>query len=152
MDKEDISSPEFKISWSIINRAREKIETVYLKNALEHPDFKKAKSVFLYNILSVICLPIVHHNKLIGVLYTDNCTIQGVFKLETCQLLQRFVGLIAGPLYAALKSKILENNIQELQNQIETRTKYFLMTNLPFQENMIRRSAEKVLELYVTCV
>jgi GAF domain-containing protein len=87
LKQEDISAPTFELSWSIINKVRESRETVFLKNALEDPEFKDAKSVLRLRILSVMCLPLVFNNHLFGVLYVDNCTVQGIFRQHTYELM-----------------------------------------------------------------
>ena len=124
LQQEDISAPTFELSWSIINKVRDTNETVFLKNALEDPEFKDAKSVLRLKILSVICLPLVHNDQLFGVLYADNRTVQGIFQQPIHDIMRQFVDLIAGPLHATLHRKELENNIAHLEEQIRSRKKY----------------------------
>ena len=124
LNQKEMTSPGFEVSWSIISKVRKSQTHLFLENALEHEDFKNAESVFRLKILSVLCFPIVHNNQLIGVLYLDSRTLQGVFKIETFQLLQKVIPLIDGPLAAALKSKMLESDFEKLKIQIESRRKY----------------------------
>ena len=124
INQEELASPGFEVSWSIITKVRETRTHLFLENALENEEFKKSKSVFRLKILSVLCFPIIHNNQLIGVTYLDSRTLQGVFKIETFHLLQKVVPLINGPLAAALKSKMLENDFNKLKTQIEDRIKY----------------------------
>ena len=124
LKQEDIAAPTFELSWSIINKVRETNETVFLKNALEDPEFKDAKSVLRLKILSVICLPLVHIYQLFGVLYADNRTVQGIFQQHIYEMMLQLMDLIAGPLHATLHRKELENNIAHLEEQIRSREKY----------------------------
>ncbi len=124
LNHEEITSPRFEVSWSVINKVRETQTYVFLENALENDEYKDAKSVFRLKILSVLCFPIIHNNQLIGVLYLDSRTLQGAFNNQTAQLLLKVIPLIDGPLAAALKSKMLESNFEKLKTQIESRSKY----------------------------
>jgi transcriptional regulator with GAF, ATPase, and Fis domain len=120
----DIAEADFEVSWSIINKVKETRLPVCVQDALSSDSYKTMKSVLRLRILSVACIPILHEDKLIGVLYADNRTFKGVFKEDYCLLLQNFVSLIAGPLASAIHRKELENQISTIQDQLQLRSKY----------------------------
>jgi transcriptional regulator with GAF, ATPase, and Fis domain len=120
----EITHPEFEVSWSIINKVKETHLPVCIQDALASDSFKTMKSVLRLRILSVACIPIIHEEKCIGVLYADNRTLKGVFREDYCHLLHNFVRLIAGPLASAIHRKELENQISSIQNQLQLRSKY----------------------------
>jgi transcriptional regulator with GAF, ATPase, and Fis domain len=124
LNQNNIISPGFEASWSIITKVRKTKEYVFLENALDNEEFKNAKSVFRLKILSVLCFPIIHNNQLIGVLYLDSRTLQGVFQFETFKLLQKVIPLINGPLAVLLKNNALENDFEKFQIKSESRNKY----------------------------
>ncbi|NOY60193.1 MAG: GAF domain-containing protein [Calditrichaeota bacterium] len=124
LDQNSILDPKFEVSWSIINKTRQSGEPVCLRNALEGPDFDKSKSIFRLKILSVICVPIVHKSDVIGVLYADNRTVQGIFKSQVSDFLYQCINLISSYMHALLQRKELLNGIDELEKQIRSRGNY----------------------------
>lgn len=121
---EEISAPAFEVSWSIIEKAKQRCAPVCLRNALENGEFKASKSVHRLKILSVLCMPVLYEGMCIGVLYADNRTVQGIFREDTCSLFRQLGELISGQLAAALQRKELENHILNLSKHLHSRAKY----------------------------
>jgi transcriptional regulator with GAF, ATPase, and Fis domain len=77
LEKKDIDRPEFEISRTIIKKVKSEGKLVYLRNALKEKALQKSKSVSRLKILSVICLPFKHEEKVFGVVYLDKNAIIG---------------------------------------------------------------------------
>jgi transcriptional regulator with GAF, ATPase, and Fis domain len=115
---EDIHHPSFEVSWSIINQCRNSKDVIFQKNALGDSQFKRAKSVLRLNILSVICVPIIFQENVIGILYIDNRTVRGLFNDQICDLVNQSVNLISSYLFSILQRIELEQSMAEMEMEL----------------------------------
>ena len=95
LEKKDIDRPEFEISRTIIKNVKSEGKLVYLRNALKEKALQKSKSVSRLKIISVICLPLKHDEKVFGVVYLDNRTVLGRFPPESSTLVESFADFMA---------------------------------------------------------
>ncbi len=114
LDREDLEQPGNEISRSIINKVRDEKKPVFLKNARENPEFKTRKSIRSLKVLSVICLPLLHENELIGAVYLDNRSFRGVFKPVTFDFARKFADFISAAAVHALEQQRLRDNVDAL--------------------------------------
>jgi transcriptional regulator with GAF, ATPase, and Fis domain len=114
LDRKDLEEPRNEISRSIIRKVRRERQPVFLKNAREDPEFKASKSVRGLKVLSVICLPLMHDDDLVGAVYLDNRSFRGVFKPETFQFAQKFADFISVAAVHALEQQRLRDNVEAL--------------------------------------
>ncbi len=118
LKQQEIDQPQFEISKTIIKNVRSKGEPVCLENELEHPEFKKKKSVEKLQLLSVICLPLKFDDKIFGVIYLDNRRFTGIFQKATFCFVEEFAKLISLASYQALERKQLKNHCTELEQEL----------------------------------
>ena len=118
LNNEDIKDPEFEISRTIIETVQKEKQPTCLQNALDDPNFKKSESVEQLQLLSVICLPLLHEDALFGVVYLDNRTFSGIFEPETCTFVQEFANFISLAAFQALDRKQLQNHVNELEAEL----------------------------------
>ena len=121
LGKEDIENPEFEISNTIISDVKIKGEQIFLKNALREKDLDKSKSVFRLKILSVICLPLMFDEKVFGVIYLDNRTIQGRFTVEINELVKSFADFISLAAYHTVERNHWKKKTNELEEELRVR-------------------------------
>ncbi|MCD4665702.1 MAG: sigma 54-interacting transcriptional regulator [Bacteroidales bacterium] len=124
INKEEIKNPEFEVSRTIINTVKKDKEPIYLQNALEKSEYMKKESVKKLQLLSVICLPLIHQKKLFGVVYLDNRTFAGIFQPDTCQFVNEFANFISLAAYQALERKKLQNHVNELEKELRGKYKF----------------------------
>lgn len=124
LNKEEIKNPEFEVSRTIINTVKKDKQPVCLQNALDTPEFKKKKSVEKLQLLSVICLPLIHKKKLFGVVYLDNRTFTGIFQRETFRFVKEFANFISLAAYQALELKKLQNHVSALEKELRGKYKF----------------------------
>ncbi|MBN1466217.1 sigma 54-interacting transcriptional regulator [candidate division KSB1 bacterium] len=122
--QDDIIEPSFEVSWSVINKVRATRTPMCIKNALQEDATKASHSVLSFKLLSVLCVPIVYNDQLIGVFYADNRKIQGIFHEDKCQSLYECVQFIASHLYALFHNIELIRDLERLQKQIIDRQNY----------------------------
>ncbi|MGH7455050.1 MAG: GAF domain-containing protein, partial [bacterium] len=83
LEKKDLEHPKFQISRTVIDKVKSERQPICLRNAMEDTALRKSKSVYQLKILSVICLPLIHHDHIFGVIYLDNRTVMRAFKPDT---------------------------------------------------------------------
>jgi Nif-specific regulatory protein len=118
LEKKDIDNPEFEISHTIINRVKNSGEPVCLQNALETSGLKQSKSVALLKVLSVICVPLMHEDRIFGVVYLDNRKVSGIFTQDTFGFIKEFAGFISSAAHTALERKQLQEQVTDLERQL----------------------------------
>lgn len=135
-DLADLTNPDHsalsQISSSILNRVLNEQKPLLIHNASE-TDFSKAQSVILHNIQSVMCVPLVHREKLLGVIYVDARSRKGIFTEEDLEFLEAFSHQAAIAIEnARLRQLLLEEN-QYLKTELTKVTQF---------ENIIGRSSQ----------
>ncbi|MEO0091030.1 MAG: sigma-54-dependent Fis family transcriptional regulator [candidate division WOR-3 bacterium] len=89
-----------EISHSVIKEVLEKKEPILLHSALDSEKFSAKESVISYGIKSVMCVPLISKDKLLGALYLDSHSQKGIFSESDLEF------LIA---YANQASLVIEN-------------------------------------------
>ncbi|MGR9052371.1 MAG: AAA family ATPase [Gammaproteobacteria bacterium] len=101
------------LSLSIVNYVYRTSDMVVLNNACEEGEFKTDETVQRQQLRSVLCLPLLMQQKVLGVLYLENSLIKSVFTLEDIELAR----LLTAQASIALQNTLL---IEEMkQSQIE---------------------------------
>lgn len=124
LNQEDIARPAFEISNTVIEKVRADGNLIYYRDAFSEPALEQSKSVTRLKILSVICLPLIHKNNVIGVAYLDNRTIQGRFTQEVCDIVETFGSLITLSAYHALEGFRLKEDKIALQEELRHRSEF----------------------------
>jgi len=128
IDKVTIESKDFSISKKIIDQVAKEGKPILTSNALQDPRFRDSKSIFLYAIRSILCVPLLIKEKVIGVIYIDSRIRQGIFKEEDKELLMSIANQAAIAIENARLYEELENTylqvIKTLANAIEAKSPY----------------------------
>jgi putative nucleotidyltransferase with HDIG domain len=125
-EHESLRPGEYEISRTVVNEVVKHGEAVVTTNAQEDPRFDKVQSVVIFNLRSILCVPLKVKEELIGVIYADNSVREGVFTEEDCSLLSAFANQAA----VALENAQLFNDISISYDQ----TLEALVTALEFRE------------------
>ena len=94
-EQESLDKSEFAVSNTIINRVVAENKAVLTTNASEDPRFEDQRSVMAYNLRSILCVPMVVKQELIGVIYADNRVRSGLFNRQHLELLTGFANQAA---------------------------------------------------------
>ena len=127
LDKQDLKNPEFEISRSIIEKVRKDGHEVFLRNALDESSFNKSHSIVRLKILSVICLPLKHKDKIFGVVYLDNRSVLGVFKEKNYQFVKEFSDFISLAAHIAFEKNKLKVKIDSLESELRSKYSFDLI-------------------------
>jgi adenylate cyclase len=90
-----LDQSEFAVSRTIINRVVHDNQAVLTTNASEDPRFEGQKSVMTFNLRSILCVPLVVRQELIGVIYADNRVRSGLFTKRHLEMLTGFANQAA---------------------------------------------------------
>jgi histidine kinase len=103
---------------SILQYVKRTNESIVVESALEDERFSSDAYVRERQIQSVICLPIIHHGNLLGIIYLENKLAKGTFNLHQVDLLSLLSGQIAITLHNAILYDSLEQKVNERTQEI----------------------------------
>ncbi|GAB4572218.1 MAG: hypothetical protein Kow0077_10990 [Anaerolineae bacterium] len=93
MNKEDLETPEFHYSTTIVNQVVKTGQPLLTSNAEHDPRFALGQSIIALGLRSCMCVPLRVKNRLIGLVYVDNALRSGVFQQEDLDLLTAFAAM-----------------------------------------------------------
>ncbi|MBF0395645.1 MAG: response regulator [Desulfobacterales bacterium] len=113
----DLLEEVFSIPVSIINYAAKTHECVIINDAMQNKQFISDKYIIKNKPKSVLCMPILHKGKLLGILYLENNLTTDAFtkdRLEVLKILtsQAAISIENARLYTTLEEKINERTEQ----------------------------------------
>jgi transcriptional regulator with GAF, ATPase, and Fis domain len=136
-DREDVRSPESKISRSIALEVGRTGKPIVIHEAALDPRFGQAGSVFDLSLRSVACIPLLEGGRSIGVMYLDNRFKSGAFAEEKIVLLltlaqqaAQSIGrarLYRGVLDERKRVEKLNTRLQELNRELQEKVHTQLM-------------------------
>ncbi len=90
IDRSDLESPEFQVSTTILEQVREARKALLTDNAQYDDRFKQGESIMILGLRSILCVPIMVRDRLIGLVYVDNRLHVGMFNQQHLELLTAF--------------------------------------------------------------
>lgn len=88
MDARTMEASDMKVSRGIVERVAESGQPLLTSNAQMDERLDMRASVKLYGLRSVLCVPILLHEQVLGVVYVDNRLQNGIFSQDDLELLQ----------------------------------------------------------------
>jgi adenylate cyclase len=121
--QDSIYENEAQISQTIIRRVMSEGKPVMTTNANEDPRFIHQKSVVAYKLRSILCVPLMIKNVIVGVIYTDHRIQTGVFTTADKDTLMAFanqaaIALENARLYASIHHSLAE--VTTLKNLMDS--------------------------------
>jgi adenylate cyclase len=121
-EQESIDPSEFAISRSVIKRVVADGQPVLTTNAQEDPRFGGQESIIIYNLRSILCVPLKVKGELTGVIYVDNRIHTGIFSETERDVLFTFanhaaVALENARLFESVRRTLAE--VTELKNLMD---------------------------------
>jgi signal transduction histidine kinase/CheY-like chemotaxis protein/tetratricopeptide (TPR) repeat protein len=86
----DEEEPPQMVSKTIIERVCSERRACLIGNALDDTELLSKPSVRSLSLRSIMCVPLVHKNRLLGVIYVDNRTAAGQFTNDDLRLVEVF--------------------------------------------------------------
>jgi len=123
MEKQTLSDA-LEISRSIVKSVTQKGKPVVVDNALQDEQFSNWQSVTMYNIMSILCVPLKIKGTVIGTIYLDNRSVPGIFSSRDVSFLESFSNLTAMAIENAKLYTELHGENVYLKSELDTRYKY----------------------------
>ena len=134
-----------EISSTVINKVIEDKEVIIIKDALKDQEYEVKRSIINLKLKSIMCVPMIKENIVIGIIYVENRTIPGIFNTESGEILKFFGNQCA----VALENlELLDENKKyalTLEKQVEERT-----MELEFEKSFIEKIIDNVGEILIT--
>ncbi|MCD4684940.1 MAG: GAF domain-containing protein [Anaerolineae bacterium] len=118
-DRETISDGDAVFSGSIVDLALEQQEPVVTTNAQGDARFQDMKSVVQHGLRSILCIPLLLHGRVVGVLYADNRIEQGLFSNDDVPLLTAFGTQAAIAIENARNYGKVKEDLRETQRELQ---------------------------------
>jgi len=110
MEQQDLENPS-QVSRTAIRQAMESNQAVLASDASTDPRFADSQSVRLYNIRSILCVPMEKQGEIIGLIFVDSRTSDKVFTEKDKVFLSAFANIAAVAVEnAKLQAKLREEN------------------------------------------
>ncbi|MBN1349179.1 sigma-54-dependent Fis family transcriptional regulator, partial [candidate division KSB1 bacterium] len=118
INKEEIESPEFQVSKRLIDDMLAAQEFFYVPDIREHPRYRHQKSARVLGLRAVMCVPLRHKDKKLGVIYVDNRSIGNIFDVASVEFLKCFADQIAIAVENALEQRKLREQNRKLADDL----------------------------------
>lgn len=125
-DRESINPGEAAISSSIVEQVARTGQPVISTNAQADDRFATHESVLAYALRSILCVPLRRRGEIVGVMYTDNRFVDGVFTEKDRDILSAFADQAAiaienARLFGRVKADLdqARREVAELRIQID---------------------------------
>ncbi|NLX08457.1 MAG: SpoIIE family protein phosphatase [Chloroflexi bacterium] len=92
LDRSDLETPAFQVSTTIVHEVERTRKPLLTDNAQFDPRFQRGESIMVLGLRSILCVPILVKDRLLGLVYVDNRLQAGLFNREHLALLTAFAG------------------------------------------------------------
>lgn len=110
-----------EISMTTINQVIETGEPIRTSDAKSDPRLKESQSVVMFNLLSILVVPIKRIDRIIGVIYVDTQTNRNIFDDKSLEFLTAFSNLAALSIENARLTNSLTLENRTLKREISSR-------------------------------
>jgi GAF domain-containing protein len=117
--QENLADEEATFSQGIIQAALEAGEPVITTNAQSDERFEARESVMKLSLRSIVVIPLLLKEEIIGVLYADNRIEQGLFGKENLPILSAFANQAAIAISNARLFEQVKDDLAEARKQVE---------------------------------
>ncbi|MEK7486447.1 MAG: sigma-54-dependent Fis family transcriptional regulator [Planctomycetota bacterium] len=107
MEKQDLTDALYQFSQNVVQMVLKTGESVVSENALQDPLFSQFPSVRDFQLVSILCVPILSQKKAVGVLFVENRNISSLFTEASLKTVEAYAHQFA---LALRKSELIEEN------------------------------------------
>lgn len=111
-----LQQDDFEISKTIIQNVERTGNPILTTNAVEDPRFEGQNSVVIYNLRSILCVPLKVKDAVTGVIYADNRIHAGIFQESDLHILAAFADQAAVAIENARLFEDLQKSKLGLEN------------------------------------
>jgi len=113
-ERTTVDSNELAVSQTVINRVVGEGMPILTTNAQEDPRFSGQDSIMSFALRSIMCVPLLLKQKLIGVIYVDNRIRENIFTPIDLNALQAFANMAA----VAIENARLFNSLRRMLEEV----------------------------------
>ncbi len=117
-DRENLDEADRLFSRSIVDHVLRTRKPVIILNAQNDPRFEHISSVHSKSLRSLLCVPLLRQEQVIGVLYADNRVVKGVFQETLLPVMEVFAHYAVIALENARRFQQTTNDLEESQRQV----------------------------------
>lgn len=117
--KESLDDNEIVYSRLVVQTVLEKMEPIVTYNAQLDERFSQSESIHTHGLRAIVCAPLVHREKIIGVMYADNPANAGIFPIEMLPLVGAFADQVAIAIENARLFQHTENELKETKREVQ---------------------------------
>lgn len=151
-EKASLQSSEIQFSNTIIQRVIQQKQSIVTTNAQDDARFSGQASVMMYQLRSILCVPLITRDVCIGAIYADNRIRSGIFSPSMLDSLIPFANQAAVAIENARLFEQIQQSLAEVKSLKQTMDNVFssitsgvLTTDDNLQITMQNQSAEKIL-------
>lgn len=127
-----------RVSDSIVDRVVESREPLIVSDALQDQRFGRAKSVVDLRLSSVMCVPLLYRDDLLGVLYLGNDSIANLFTTPQLELLSVFASQASMIVHNALMLNELKTTNRNLRDQLRSASQGEMIGSCPEMKGVFK--------------
>jgi len=138
------AAPSFPISTSITDRILQNGESLLLEDALSDTSFREQESVVALRIRSTLCVPLIYHNQIHGLIYLGR-NVPRAYHRDDLELL-RTIGFILGPLIenARLWSELRNHYANAMNTLRETQARLIAVERMAAYVRLAQAMAHEI--------
>ncbi len=121
---EEITSPEYETSHTMVREVIRTGKPRLVSDVALDESLRDAKSVVDLGLHSVICMPIIHEERTIGVVYLDSISLMRSFSDADMILMETFAERIAPVIVRAIEQEQVKFRLRSLEEEVRTRYAY----------------------------
>ena len=110
---EMFTEADVQFSYSVVQKALDRGSPILTTNAQIDPRFQGSDSIIAYGLRSIMCVPLIHKNESLGVIYLDNRAKSGIFTQEDVTTLHAFANQAAVAIYNAQEHQKINQALSE---------------------------------------
>ncbi|UCC43108.1 MAG: GAF domain-containing protein [Candidatus Zixiibacteriota bacterium] len=99
--KEEMMEEDFRVSSSVTSEVARTGKSIYTSDALKDDRFSQHKSVLELHLRSIMCVPLVVKEKVVGVIYLDNSSQTKMFLKSDLYIFELYAQLVSDALHNA---------------------------------------------------
>lgn len=117
-DRETIDEAQKLFSHSIVDHVLRTHQVIITLNAQDDPRFEHISSVHSKSLRSLLCVPLLRHDQVIGALYADNRVTKGVFQQTLIPVMTAFAQHAVLALENARRYQQTADDLRESRRQV----------------------------------
>lgn len=118
-DGANIDKAEASFSRGVVDAALEQKQPILTSNALMDNRFQERQSILEQTLRSVVCIPFMWHDRIIGVLYADSRVQEGLFHVDMIPMLTAFANQAAIAIENARLFSQVKMDLDKAQREVQ---------------------------------